>query len=200
MSGSPRISAASPGKRLLEWAFIATASTGAALAFMSNAAESSLAVPLFLGAGIGTLILALRGRPKGLKSSPVAHFFDVALSIALFLTAMLLLGDEPGAQSPGPHFWMLVIAAWLFAWATVTHLSDTAFSGPAKLLFDFAIPALFGLTVPFLWEAIVRGAGVPFVLLPPPLGSLASALLAMQIIVIALQVWQRYRIGAPDAG
>jgi hypothetical protein len=39
-----------------------------------------------------------------------------------------------------------------------------------------------------------------FVLLPPPLGSLASALLAMQIIVIALQVWQRYRIGAPDAG
>ena len=39
-----------------------------------------------------------------------------------------------------------------------------------------------------------------FVLLPPPLGSLASALLAMLAIVIGLQVWHRYRTGAAGAG
>ena len=30
------------------------------------------------------------------------------------------------------------------------------------------MPALFGLWILILWEAITRGAGVPFVLLPPP--------------------------------
>jgi hypothetical protein len=39
-----------------------------------------------------------------------------------------------------------------------------------------------------------------FALLPPPLGSLASALLAMLAIVIGLQVWHRYRTAAADAG
>lgn len=39
-----------------------------------------------------------------------------------------------------------------------------------------------------------------FALLPPPLGSLVWALLGVQAIVIGLQVWQRYRTGAPDAG
>ena len=39
-----------------------------------------------------------------------------------------------------------------------------------------------------------------FVLLPPPLGSLAWALLGVLTIVIVLQVWRRYRRGTADAG
>lgn len=38
-----------------------------------------------------------------------------------------------------------------------------------------------------------------FALLPPPLGSLASILLAMLTIAIGLQVWHRYRTAAADA-
>jgi hypothetical protein len=39
-----------------------------------------------------------------------------------------------------------------------------------------------------------------FVLLPPPLGSLAWALLGVLAIVILLQAWQRYRRANADAG
>lgn len=39
-----------------------------------------------------------------------------------------------------------------------------------------------------------------FVLLPPPLGSLASALLGVLAIVTGLQVWRRYRAAVADAG
>lgn len=39
-----------------------------------------------------------------------------------------------------------------------------------------------------------------FVMLPPPLGSLAWALLGVLAIVIGLQVWHRYRRGTADAG
>lgn len=39
-----------------------------------------------------------------------------------------------------------------------------------------------------------------FVLLPPPLGSLAWALLGVLAIVIVLQAWRRYRRGKVDAG
>ena len=79
-----------------------------------------------------------------------------------------MLGAKTGAQSPGTYFWALLVAAWLFAWATVTRLSETRFAGFAQWGFGLTIPALFGITVLFLWEAIVRGAGIPFVLLPPP--------------------------------
>src|SRR5690606_27263712 len=31
-----------------------------------------------------------------------------------------------------------------------------------------AIPFVFGVWILIIWEAVVRGAGVPFILLPPP--------------------------------
>ena len=100
-----------------------------------------------------------------------------------------MLGDNQGAQSPGLHFWALIVAAWLFAWATgdpIERCCDLA--GYAKWFFDLAIPALFGATVLFLWEAIVRGAGVPFVLLPPP--SAIGARFVASIPILAADLYQ----------
>ena len=66
-------------------------------------------------------------------------------------------------------FFLLLAAAWLLAWQLVSILSDMQ---PKARLGDMAlrllIPSLFGAWILILWELIVRGAGVPFVLLPPP--------------------------------
>ncbi len=188
MSGTSTISKPSIGKKLLEWGFIIATGLGVVLEFMSNQGQMSFAIPLFIGVAMGVLVLALRGRSRQLKSSPSALLFDVALSIALFVATISMLKDGPEAQSPGSHFWLFVIAAWLFAWATVTHLSDTAFGRAIQWLFDLLIPALFGATVLFLWEAYVRGAGVSFVLLPPP--SAIAARFAASIPILMADLYQ----------
>ena len=39
---------------------------------------------------------------------------------------------------------------------------------PIGIFFGLLIPAIFGLTLLFLWEVLTRGLGVPPILLPPP--------------------------------
>ena len=65
--------------------------------------------------------------------------------------------------------WLLVVAVWLGAWALNAWLAKRPFaSGWPTQLRDLAVPALFGLTLLFLWQTIVRGFAVPSVLLPAP--------------------------------
>jgi NitT/TauT family transport system permease protein len=73
------------------------------------------------------------------------------------------------AGDAGAGFWALVLAAWLLAWllaARLAVLQPRTRSGAAAL--KLAVPILFGVWLLFMWEAVVRGAGVPPVLLPPP--------------------------------
>ncbi|MFZ1680480.1 MAG: ABC transporter permease, partial [Rhizobiaceae bacterium] len=127
------------------------------------------------------LVFRLRGRPAFLSSTP-AWLIDLALAFVLFWSVVSVLGEGFGAQSPGAWFWGLTVAAWLYAWATVTRLSALRLEGAANWFFSIAIPALFGFTLLFLWEAITRGAGVPFVLLPPPSSIGARILLALPVL------------------
>lgn len=156
------------GSRILEAGFLASAALGLAMATFSADTGNVPALAFFAAVTVGVLLFAISGRPQALAASPFAHLLDVVLSLALFGALISMLGAGAGAQSPGTHFWALLVAAWLFAWATVTHLSETRFTGLAQWLTGLTIPALFGITLLFLWEAIVRGAGIPFVLLPPP--------------------------------
>ena len=65
--------------------------------------------------------------------------------------------------------WLLVIAIWLAAWAlNVWLVKRPRTSGWMTQLRDLAVPAIFGLTLLFLWQMIVRGFVVPSVLLPAP--------------------------------
>jgi NitT/TauT family transport system permease protein len=65
--------------------------------------------------------------------------------------------------------WIVVIAIWLAAWALNVWLAKRPLtSGAMTQLRDLAVPALFGLTLLFLWQMIVRGFGIPAVLLPAP--------------------------------
>ncbi len=58
---------------------------------------------------------------------------------------------------------LAAIAFWLAAWATNVALSRSRM-GAARTL----TPAIFGAAILVLWEGIVRGLGVPEVILPPP--------------------------------
>ncbi len=68
-----------------------------------------------------------------------------------------------------PGFWSLAITAWLLASLLVSRLSEArARERGGALLLRVIIPLLFGAGVVFLWEVIVRGLAVPFIILPPP--------------------------------
>jgi NitT/TauT family transport system permease protein len=47
-------------------------------------------------------------------------------------------------------------------------LAATPERGPLRTLCNLAVPVIFGATMLFLWEGVVRGFGVPYVILPPP--------------------------------
>ncbi len=65
-------------------------------------------------------------------------------------------------------FWLLLTGSWLLAWQTVTRISTRSLPGRLQAALDLGIPVLFGFWLLLLWEMIVVGAGVPYVLLPPP--------------------------------
>jgi NitT/TauT family transport system permease protein len=98
---------------------------------------------------------------------PVPLGLDVALVVGSGVVLVMLLnhGVEGAAQWP---FWGACIAVWLAAWQLVEALVRAKAAGWRSSLKNLAVPILFGATLLFLWETIVRGAGVPRVILPPP--------------------------------
>ena len=82
--------------------------------------------------------------------------------------AMLIAGltDAFGTATQG--YFAALAAAWLLGWRLVTVLSGDGSRGSEGGGSAIIVPALFGIWVLILWECIIRGAGVPFVLLPPP--------------------------------
>ncbi|WEX85924.1 ABC transporter permease [Sinorhizobium garamanticum] len=59
-------------------------------------------------------------------------------------------------------FWL---AAWVLnEWLVRQHFAHPTAANAAR----FAVPLLFGITILVLWEGIVRGFGIPSVLLPAP--------------------------------
>jgi NitT/TauT family transport system permease protein len=61
------------------------------------------------------------------------------------------------------------VAFWILAWAANEWLVRQRPASPAiRRLSRLAVPMLFGVTILVLWEGMVRGFDIPFVLLPPP--------------------------------
>jgi len=63
----------------------------------------------------------------------------------------------------------MVIFAFLL-WAVAWWLNVRIANGPASntRAAQLGVPAIFGLTLLVMWELIVRGLGIPLVILPPP--------------------------------
>jgi NitT/TauT family transport system permease protein len=92
------------------------------------------------------------------------------LFVGAHLAAWLLVGGIHGFEGTAlaPYF-LLLAAAWLLAWLFVSLLAAMKpLERGARTFIRFAIPVVFGVWILVLWEGITRGAGVPFVLLPPP--------------------------------
>ena len=105
---------------------------------------------------------------SAIEINPMASIWGLLLlvHIAVFELISTLHGAEGTA---GWSFFLLLAACWLLAWRLVTILSgDGSRHSGNGIVGRIAVPALFGIWILILWEAITRGAGVPFVLLPPP--------------------------------
>ena len=81
--------------------------------------------------------------------------------------------------------WLGCTAVWLAAWALVEAIVRRAprrgFGGRAAAV---AVPLIFGATVLFWWEALVRGFAVPAVILPPP-SAIAARIVASPALLAA---------------
>jgi NitT/TauT family transport system permease protein len=129
----------------------------------------------------GVVVSLLRQNPL----VEAASLFIAAHGAAWYLISGIG-GFEGTALWP---FYLYLAAAWLLAWRLVTVLSamkpaSRVLAGALKL----AIPAIFGVWILVIWEAITRGAGVPFILLPPP--SAIGARIASSLPILAADVRQ----------
>ena len=137
----------------------------ARLPLLGSEASASLetgmtaAIFLLIAIGAGTSFTAMR---------------PIILAAVLFVTAhlaawLLIAGISGNEGRANLSFFLLVGASWLLGWRCITVLADLhpgskSISTALRLL----IPAIFGAWVLILWETFTRGAGVPFILLPPP--------------------------------
>ncbi|MBB3134357.1 NitT/TauT family transport system permease protein [Rhizobium pisi] len=100
---------------------------------------------------------------------PTAYRATV-LFIGAHGAAWMLLSALSGNEATATRaFFLLLFASWLLAWRCVTELSKLQpITAVGKSALQLLIPAIFGAWILILWEAVTRGAGVPFILLPPP--------------------------------
>ncbi len=115
---------------------------------------------------------------------PVAAFLAVTLvALAVFRTALSpvisgLLAVIGGVtvllslariDTPGPGFWLLLLAVWALAWLFAERLAGAIRRREVtSRLAGLLIPLMFGGTILLVWEAATRGGHVPPIILPPP--------------------------------
>jgi NitT/TauT family transport system permease protein len=105
---------------------------------------------------------------------------------AAWLLVSRIAGHEGLAHA---SFFLLVAAAWLLAWRCVTELvTIRPKNRTADTILRLLVPTIFGVWLLVLWEALVRGFGIPFVLLPPP--SAIAVRMANSLPVLAADVNQ----------
>ncbi|TGU93872.1 ABC transporter permease [Mesorhizobium sp. M00.F.Ca.ET.151.01.1.1] len=114
----------------------------------------------------------------------------VVLFIGAHLVAWLLISGIAGFEGTAlaPYF-LLLTAVWLLGWRCVAVLSGLRpIAGWARTALRLIIPAIFGAWILIIWEAVTRGAGIPFILLPPP--SAIGARIAGSLPILGADVRQ----------
>ncbi|CDZ28239.1 ABC transporter permease [Neorhizobium galegae] len=147
--------------------------------------------PAPFGAGAVTVIFLV------VASAAVVSFTTLSppllatiLFVAAHLAVWLLLAGITGNEGKATlAFFLLVAASWLLAWRCVSVLSGIrAKSQAGDTFLRLLIPAIFGAWILILWEAATRGAGIPFIILPPP--SSIGARLASSVPILWADVQQ----------
>ena len=134
--------------------------TGAILAAIVVAA----AVLASLGpvrSSVGTIVI--------FAGAAVAGAYAIATLPAVVTLAATPTLTTFGLFEATAGFWALVVVAWVLGWLLVTRLAEVrATTSVAAMILRIAVPLIFGAWIVFLWEVLVRGFAVPFVILPPP--------------------------------
>ncbi len=84
---------------------------------------------------------------------------------------MLLIVILGRLTAAATGFWITLLLCWLLAWLFAERLSSYVRAGRIEGNVATAlalIPLMLGAGVLVVWEAVTRGAGVPFVIMPPP--------------------------------
>jgi NitT/TauT family transport system permease protein len=98
-------------------------------------------------------------------------------------TTLALLRDAGIAGSAAAGFWMMVLAVWLGAALCVVQLASERPRGEiSRRILSLAVPLLFGAVVFYLWEVLVRGFGVPSVIMPAPSAAAARFVSSLPIL------------------
>ncbi|MDI6028023.1 ABC transporter permease [Corticibacterium sp. UT-5YL-CI-8] len=138
--------------------------------------------PLIYGLLLAAILLSMTRLSAAARAAIL--FFGAHGAVWFLLEGIYGFGGT--ARAP---FFLLVAAAWLLAWQCVTLLS---YQRPLQRWLDatyrLLVPAIFGIWILILWEAVTRGAGIPFILLPPP--TAIGAKLAGSLDIIAADVRQ----------
>ncbi|TGP54886.1 ABC transporter permease [bacterium M00.F.Ca.ET.230.01.1.1] len=166
-----------------------------ALGAMSKPEAAALAEPTatvaypYVGAKaliIGLLLIAALVSMVTLTPIVEAVVLFVGAHAAAWLLIRGIAGFEGTALAP---YFLLLAAAWLLAWRCVALLSSLRPSeSVARNALRLIIPAIFGAWILIIWEAVTRGAGIPFILLPPP--SAIGARIANSLPILGSDVRQ----------
>lgn len=132
------------------------------------------------------LLAALVSLARGLPVFARACILSIFAFAAAWWLVTGIAGFDGTALAP---YYLLLAGAWLLAWLGVSLLSELRpLESSLRALLRLVIPAIFGVWILILWEGIARGAGIPFVLLPPP--SLIGARLVNSLPILGADVMQ----------
>ena len=152
------------------------------------APEASAALP-YAGTKyliLGLLAVAALASMARLPAWAEAAVLFVAAHGAAWLLISGIAGFEGTARAP---YYLALAAAWLLGWRCAAVLSGMKPAGKGQAMaLRLVIPTIFGLWILILWEAITRGAGIPFILLPPP--SAVAVRIAHSLPILAADVNQ----------
>lgn len=133
-----------------------------ALGLMGQGAQpTGLVLALLLAAAVASFAYRRR-QPKALRVTLLLIFWNTLLFAAWGLAL-----HQTGTESTA--FWAAVIAIWLGGWTLVSFVADirTARGWWARVK-PLVAPLVFGMTVLWAWETVVKALDVPRVILPAP--------------------------------
>jgi NitT/TauT family transport system permease protein len=157
----------------------------AALASTVRLAPAAEALVLFVGAHLAAWLL-IQG---------IGRFEQTELGLTIPAIVPAVFGGwtqfiwDAMAQGVGITYFLLIAAAWLLAWRSVALLASLRpMDKGVRTALSLIIPAIFGAWILIIWEAVTRGAGIPFILLPPP--SAIGARLVSSLPILGADVRQ----------
>jgi len=136
------------------------------LPLSSEAVATLWGRPILLALTLAAALLFAASAWTGGSRAIALGFAGVLFGAA---TTLVLLRDPGVGGSAASGFWAMVLAVWLGAGLCEVELASQRPRGDgARRALNLAVPLLFGAVVFYLWEVLVRGFGVPPVLMPSP--------------------------------